>query len=288
MNRNPTVNREAIHSPQFTDNSQIPIRNPLNRRCRTGGWAACTFVLIVTLPSLRAQDNYEIQVYGSETVPRGMTMVELHSNFTSEGVRPAGRSMLSSHHALHETVEITRGFTDWFETGFYFFTSVQPGRGWEWVGDHIRPRVRVPESWHWPVGLSLSTEFGYKRRAFSDNTWNWEIRPIIDKEFGRWYVSLNPTVGKVVHGPDSNQGFELSPSIKIAFDLNQKIAVGIEYYADLGPITRIAPWREQGHTIYPTLDLNLSPRWEINFGVGIGLTQSTDSLNVKLILGRRF
>ncbi len=25
--------------------------------------------------------------------------------------------------------------------------------GSQWVGDHIRPRVRVPESWHWPVGV---------------------------------------------------------------------------------------------------------------------------------------
>ena len=44
----------------------------------------------------------------------------------------------------HETVEITHGFTPWFETGFYVFTSIQPGRGWEWVGDHVRPRVRIP------------------------------------------------------------------------------------------------------------------------------------------------
>ena len=29
----------------------------------------------------RAQDNYEIQVYGSETVEKGHTMVELHGNF---------------------------------------------------------------------------------------------------------------------------------------------------------------------------------------------------------------
>jgi hypothetical protein len=28
----------------------------------------------------RAQDNYEIQVYGSELVPAGDTMVEFHSN----------------------------------------------------------------------------------------------------------------------------------------------------------------------------------------------------------------
>ncbi|HTF68748.1 MAG TPA: hypothetical protein VK638_39320 [Edaphobacter sp.] len=45
----------------------------------------------------------------------------------------------------------------------YVFTSEQDGHGVQWVGDHIRPRVRAPDSWHLPVGLSLSTEIGYQR-----------------------------------------------------------------------------------------------------------------------------
>src|SRR5438309_2526271 len=70
-----------------------------------------------------AQGNYEIQVYGSETVPPGRTMVELHSNFTVSGFRSGAEGVLPDHHQLHETVEITQGFSDWLETGFYIFTS---------------------------------------------------------------------------------------------------------------------------------------------------------------------
>ena len=94
----------------------------------------------------RAQDNYEIQVYGSETVERHHTMVELHSNFTFEGTKTYQDGLFPTNHQLHETIEITRGFTDWFETGFYIFTSAQNGKGWDWVGDHIRPRVRIPKN----------------------------------------------------------------------------------------------------------------------------------------------
>jgi hypothetical protein len=36
------------------------------------------------------------------------------------------------------------------------------------------------------------------------------------------------------------------------------------------------------------VDLNVDPRWEINFGVGGGLTRATDGLIIKMILGRRF
>src|SRR5579875_3047306 len=132
--------------------------------------ARCTrfsFLFLCTCLFLRAQGNYEIQVYGSDTVPAGRTMVELHSNFTVQGFKDSVAGVLPDEHQVHETVEITQGWNDWFETGFYIFTSAGPHQGYKWVGDHIRPRVRVPDSWHWPVGVSLSTEIGYQRPIFS-------------------------------------------------------------------------------------------------------------------------
>ena len=54
------------------------------------------------------------------------------------------KTHVSTNHQLHETIEITHGFTDWFETGFYIFTSAHNGQGVDWVGDHIRPRFRIP------------------------------------------------------------------------------------------------------------------------------------------------
>jgi len=48
------------------------------------------------------------------------------------------------------------------------------------------------------------------------------------------------------------------------------------------------PISQQQHQIFPTIDLNLSPKWEVNFGLGVGLTGSTDHLIAKMILGYRF
>lgn len=238
--------------------------------------------------STPAQDSYEIQVYGSETVPQGRTMVELHSNFTINGERNEVNGVFPSEHAVHETLEITHGFTPWFETGFYVFTSIQPHHGWRWVGDHIRPRVRVPDSWEWPVGLSLSLEVGYQDRNFSEDTWTLELRPIIDKQIGPWYFAINPALEKSLHGAHSNQPFEFAPSLKVSFDLTRTVAVGVEYYTSLGTLGRLDTWNNQQQQIFPTIDLNFSPDWEFNFGVGFGLSRSTDELVVKLILGRRF
>jgi hypothetical protein len=249
---------------------------------------AIVSVLFATAAPASAQDNYEIQVYSYDTVPPGRTMVEFHTNFTFNGSKSTQAGVLPTNHALHETIEITHGFTGWFETGFYIFTSARSSDGWNYVGSHIRPRFRVPEKWHWPVGVSLSNEIGYQRRRFSPDTWTWEMRHIVDKQLGRWYLSFNPTFDRSLHGVNSGKGFEFSPNFKLGYDFTRKISGGVEYYGALGPVTGFDPLREQQHQIFPVVDLNVSPKWEINFGLGVGMTRSTDHLIAKMILGYRF
>jgi hypothetical protein len=235
-----------------------------------------------------AQGNYEVQVYGADLVPPGHTMVELHSNFTFEGSKTVTDGVLPDQHALHETIEITQGFTPWFETGFYIFMSYRADEGYQWVGDHIRPRIRVPEDWHWPVNVSLSTEIGYQRRSFSTDTWTWEIRPIVDKQIGRWYVAFNPALDRSFHGSEVHKGVTFSPNVKVGFDFTKRVNAGLEYYGSTGSITGFDPLRDQQQAIMPAVDLNLGPNWEFNFAIGVGVTAGTDHLLVKMILGRRF
>jgi hypothetical protein len=246
------------------------------------------FVLIVLGARVQAQDNYEIQVYGADTVEPRSTMVEFHSNFTAQGSQAPVNGVQPTDNALHETVEITQGWTDWFETGFYIFTSARSGDGWDWVGDHIRPRFRIPEKWHWPVGLSISNEVGYQRRRFAEDTWTWEVRPIIDKKVGPWYLSFNPTFDKSLHGANVGKGWEFSPNAKVSYDITKVVSLGVEYYGSLGPVGNPDPLAQQQQQIFPTVDLNVAPEWELNFGVGWGLTGSTDHLIIKGIIGRRF
>lgn len=256
----------------------------LQRRARTR-WL-CMFALCAGCAF--AQGNYEIQVYGSDTVPAENTMVELHSNFTVYGQRQLIDGIYPTYHQEHETLEITQGLTDWSEVGFYVFTSEQAGHGVQWVGDHIRPRVRVPDSWHWPFGFSISTEIGYQRPVYSLDTWTWGIRPILDKAIRRWYFAVNPALERTLHGPDVKIGLGFAPAAKVSYDFSKEISGGFEYYADYGKLFYFSSFGEQQQQFFAVTDLNVSPVWEINIGVGLGVTGSTDHLIVKGILGRRF
>jgi hypothetical protein len=234
------------------------------------------------------QGNYEIQVYGADTVAAKNLMVELHSNYTVTGQTKTIDGVYPTDHQEHETLELTQGINNWSEIGFYAFTSEQDGHGVQWVGDHIRPRVRAPDSWHLPVGLSLSTEIGYQRAVYSPDTWTWEIRPIIDKTLGRWYLAFNPALERTLHGPDVNKGLGFSPGVKVSYDFTRQISGGLEYYADYGRLGSFDTLHNQQQQIFAVTDLNVSPKWEINIGIGVGPTGATDHLIVKGILGRRF
>jgi hypothetical protein len=246
------------------------------------------FLLSACLAAGYAQNNYEIQVYGSDLVAPDVTMVELHSNFTVSGFKTTIDGVLPDNHAEHETVEITHGFNEWFETGFYIFTSIQPDGGWYYVGSHIRPRFAVPEKYHLPVGISISNEIGWQRPSFSADTWTWEIRPIVDKKTGRFYWAFNPSFDKSFRGISHSRGYEFSPNVKWSYDVTRKIALGVEYYGSYGPVTGFDPLRDQFQQIIPAVDIDFAKKWEFNFGVGVGVTQATERLLIKAILGYRF
>jgi hypothetical protein len=85
-----------------------------------------------------------------------------------------------------------------------------------------------------------------------------------------------------------NQGFTFSPNFKVSYDFTKKVTGGFEYYGATGPVTGFDPISQQQQQFFPAIDLNLSPKWEVNFGVGVGVTKSTDHLIAKMIVGYRF
>ncbi|TSD63319.1 hypothetical protein FFF34_017120 [Inquilinus sp. KBS0705] len=245
-------------------------------------------IIVFVSDHAKAQDNYEIQVYGSETIEKGRTMLELHSNYTASGFKTGSNGELPDNHVFHETIEITHGWTTWFETGFYIFNSLGSGGRSAYVGSHIRPRVMAPLSWHLPVGLSLSTEFGFQKRAYSANTSSLEIRPIIDKKWNKLYISVNPTLEKSFNGPDKNLGLIFSPNVKGSYDVSKVVALGLEYYGSTGPFFHYDAFQQQQQQLFAATDLNVSPNIELNGGIGYGFTKGTDKAIFKIILGRRF
>ncbi len=81
---------------------------------------------------------------------------------------------------------------------------------------------------------------------------------------------------------DGNNTF--APAAKVARKINENLSFGFEYYTDLGPIQALLPFNEQQHNLYAVVDFKVG-RFDVNAGVGYGLTPGSDRLMAKMIIG---
>jgi hypothetical protein len=103
-----------------------------------------------------------------------------------------------------------------------------------------------------------------------------------------WLFAFNPIVDQSFAAPGASDGPEFEPALKIARSVGGAVALGIEYYATLGPFASILPWREQEQQLFEVLDVLSIPRFELNLGVGEGLTDASEGVVIKAIVGYTF
>lgn len=236
-----------------------------------------------------AQDIFEIQVYEYPTVAKDKWNLEVHFNHIARGTKTSEGSVEPTDKQFHLSFELTRGITEHFELAGYLLTAQRPGGGFEYSGARVRPRLRAPASWKLPVDVSLSFEFAFPRPQYEANSVTLELRPIIEKTFRRWRLSVNPVLARALRGPDTKEGFEFEPGAKLAyFVAKNRSSIGLEYYGSTGPFTNFHRFGDQVHLLFPSADIYFSKNTMVNFGVGFGLTGAGERLIWKSRLGYRF
>ncbi len=157
----------------------------------------------------------------------------------------------------------------------------------DWGGVKLRSKFVTPATWdpHWRLGVNF--EVAYLPTAYDHDQWGSEIRPIVAWHDEKWLFVLNPILDQPLAGSDASQGPSFQPALKIA-RTGGPIALGIEYYATLGPLTAIQPWEHQQQQIFEVVDLVSVDHLELNMGVGEGLTQDSAGVVLKMIVGYEF
>jgi hypothetical protein len=244
-------------------------------------WLAATGVA-------RAQDSFEIQVYEYETVPKGMWNLETHMNFTGRGTKVFEGTVAPTNHQFHLTFELTHGITEHFEMAGYLVLAYRPDGGAEYAGWRIRPRFRLPKSWNLPVDISVSTEVGFPREQYEENSVTFELRPIVEKKLGRWQLDFNPVLARALRGPGKKEGWEFEPAVRVAYETTKKLDLSLEYYGATGPITDPLPRGEQVHQFYPGWDYQITDKIVWNFGIGVAATDAGNRLVYKSRIGILF
>jgi hypothetical protein len=237
-------------------------------------------LLMASVLSARAAD--EIQVYNAEIAKVGQWTFQLHNNYAFIGRKePDFPGGLVPNHALQGTGEWAYGITDWWEMGFYTPYAVDQELTPYSNAIKIRQLFVIPNAAEREFFYGVNFEFSYAMPQFLDTRWLIEMRPIVGWRKGDYEFIINPIVD---FGIGQNGGADFAPAARFARNLGENFALGFEYYTDLGRPQDRLPFNEQQHNLYAVVDFKIG-RFDVNAGVGYGLTHGSDRLMAKMIIG---
>jgi hypothetical protein len=227
----------------------------------------------------------EIQVYTSDINKQGEFGLELHLNTTPSGrSEPDFPGEIAPAHGWRLTPEFSYGVTPALEAGLYLpLVHGEDGRN-RFAGPKLRAKwmpLRVDDQGNGAFA-GVNFEYAWVSDVLEEATRAMEVRPILGWRDADWLVAVNPILEFAFAGPEKGSRPAFNPSIKIARRVAEGIAVGPEYYAELGKVGQWLPHAEQSHSLYLAIDVDRAP-WVFNFGVGRGLTDATDRWTVKAI-----
>jgi hypothetical protein len=225
----------------------------------------------------------EIQVYDGGLAEVGVLNLTLHNNFTPDGAKaPAFPGAIVSDKSLNGVPEWAYGVTEWFEMGLYLpLYSIDKHRGAVLDGFKLRTLFAEPHADERRFVYGANFEFSYNARYWNHKRLSSEIRPIIGWHLHRIDLIVNPILDTDYNGV---RNLDFAPSERAAFALSSKWHIGVEEYADYGPIHRFSRPGDQSHQIYAVVDRIAD--LNIEAGVGVGLTSASDKMTLKLILSR--
>jgi hypothetical protein len=246
--------------------------------------------LVLSAARAAAQlDPWEFEVYPYTTEPRGILEMETNNAVVANGHSNGGNGTAAgtfrSQGMWYSGNELTYGLTDRIEGAAYLNFAQPAGHGFWWAGDNFRLRGRLFDQGTLPVDLGWYVEVEYhKTPQFDDASWELELKPIMEKDFGPISLIANPVFEKVLSGAGRNQGFEFGYRNGVYYRWTRYFSPGVEFYGAIGLIDDNHPLGEQQHYIVPVLWGQLPRGIEYNVGPGFGLTPGSDHVLMKFNL----
>jgi hypothetical protein len=228
----------------------------------------------------------EIQVYDAVIADQGVFNVMVHSNFTPSGRKAADfPGGIIANHSVNGAVEWAYGVTDWMEQGLYFpvYSAYSQGRDGSLNGFKIRELFVRPHADDHTFFYGVNFEFSVNYKYWEPRRYTSEVRPIIGLHLKPVDIIINPIVDTDWTGGFGN--LEFVPAVRVAYNLNEAWAVAAETYSDFGTLHHMVNGHDQFQEAWATID-HKGKVINIETGVGLGLTASSDKLTFKFMISR--
>ena len=159
----------------------------------------------MTNRSARPQlDPFEFEVYQTQTYGAGMFEFESLNSFVPKGHTQGDNGTSSGDYASNlmyrTTIELSYGLTDKIEAGGYISLARPNGASFQYAGSKYRIRGSLFEQGELPVDLGWYVELEWHRiHQFDGNELEFEFKPLIEKNIGKFEIDLNGALSCGVH-----------------------------------------------------------------------------------------
>jgi hypothetical protein len=244
---------------------------------------AIATIAFTWLPAAAFAQGDEIQVYDGGLAAPGVFNLTWHNNFTPDGSKaPEFPGAITSNKSFNGVTEWAYGVNNWFEAGLYLpLYSHDNHLGWKVDGFKLRTLFAVPNAAERTFVYGVNIEYSYNAKYWDTKRFTSEIRPIVGWHLNQVDVILNPIVDTRWDGPKK---LELVPSSRVAYNASSRWAVAFEEYADYGIVSHLESGKNQAHQVYGVI--NYSGSFEVEAGIGFGVTDASDGLQFKVIFAR--
>jgi hypothetical protein len=228
----------------------------------------------------------EIQVYEDDLIAPGKFGLDVHNNYVISGdSAPSYPGQLPPDHVYRLTPEFYYGLSKTLELGFYVLTTYGSGDNVHTDGAKFRIKYVAPHDTKMGSYWGLNLEVGKTDLRVSELPWNAELKGIFGYRAGPWSFALNPNLDSSLDRAGGPVTVEVDG--KIAYSITEKTKVGFESYNELGPLSSLQSLQKNSKALYAVVDHDFGG-FDLNAGLGRGLTSDTDRWVVKFIIGTHF
>ncbi|HUL42273.1 MAG TPA: hypothetical protein VLV32_10285 [Burkholderiales bacterium] len=229
----------------------------------------------------------EIQVYLDDITEPGHFGMDVHNNYVYSGsTTPEYPGNIPPQGVYRLTPEVYYGVNNNLELGLYSLSSYGPNDRASYDGEKVRIKYIADHNKEMGSFWGANFEFGWISHRFAEQPWNAELKGIYGFRKGLWLFAVNPNLDWGFSGSNSSP-VSLNISSKLSYKVSADYALGFESYNDLGNLDDLGHLSQQSETLYGVVDAEFK-RFDLNFGVGRGLTPASDRWIFKAIVGLRY
>lgn len=243
-------------------------------------------LFILVLVAVHQTATAQFKVYGYGTRQRGEVELVYFNDFyaRSDLMKSYFGKAVDKEGLFSHSLEIEYGFTDRWTVSAYLDFEQPKDEEFEFTRFRgVFFRYRFFEKDERFINTAVYLEYYIPRKKYK-NEEELEIRLILEKEFGRFKITLNPMFEKALSGPEVEEGLKFNYASGLYWNISKRVRAGLEFYGKTGELNQMGETQGDRHWIFPALKIKLPKRIGWDIGAGFGLTEYSDDLIIKNII----